>query len=430
MKTTTLRHILSRRMANKSLKENYWAAVDIWARAGNLFGDQIASFRSLVIKDQLNYLTNSTTPITGESRERAELARRWLLAAQKTTPDNGVSLGYFLNNNSRMEWRESYPETTGYIIQSLIDHHRQYGSEESMTHALAMAEWESEVQMVSGAVQGGPLCSAEKQQPAIFNTGMVLQGFSSLLDQTNNEKVLNSARLGANFLLQDLGEDGHFQTHGDFVSSAKIKTYNVLCAWALYRFGELLAEKKYIKAAIISAEAAMGQQAENGWFANNDLTNPDAPLTHTIGYTLQGLLEVGVLAKRDDMLEAVRRGTDPIIPHISKKGFLAGRFFSDWQPASLSSCLTGSAQLAVICLRLYEITGENHYMEAGNRLLNYLKALQAKTNPDHNLIGALAGSQPILLGSYMRAGYPNWATKYLLDGLMLQDRLDTYSSVS
>jgi len=38
--------------------------------------------------------------------------------------------------------------------------------------------------------------------------------------------------------------------------------------------------------------------------------------------------------------------------------------------------------------------------------------------------GAIGGSYP-LLGSYMTAGYPNWATKYFLDGLLLQERLST-----
>jgi len=28
------------------------------------------------------------------------------------------------------------------------------------------------------------------------------------------------------------------------------------------------------------------------------------------------------------------------------------------------------------------------------------------------------------MGSYMRAGYPNWATKYFLDALLLQQRLE------
>jgi hypothetical protein len=38
-------------------------------------------------------------------------------------------------------------------------------------------------------------------------------------------------------------------------------------------------------------------------------------------------------------------------------------------------------------------------------------------NPD--IDGALAGSYPIF-GGYMTGGYPNWATKYLLDALMLE----------
>jgi len=36
-----------------------------------------------------------------------------------------------------------------------------------------------------------------------------------------------------------------------------------------------------------------------------------------------------------------------------------------------------------------------------------------------------AARRPVrrVFGEYMRAGYPNWATKYLLDALMLQERL-------
>jgi hypothetical protein len=419
----TLRHILTRRLGSNSLKENYWASRDVLARFSALRGESLKDFRSLVMQDQVSYSTNRVAPILGESRERSELAMRWLLQAQRATPDNGVSLGYFLRGDNQMLWSDSYPETTGYIIHSLINYGLQYNNVECQVRALSMAEWESEVQMASGAVQGGALCSTEKQIPAVFNTGMVLQGYSTILTQTSDEKILDSAHRAARFLLGDMGSDGHFQTHGAFVSAAKIKTYNVLCAWALYCFGERSGSMEYIKAALRSAEAAMGQQQENGWFANNDLSNPDYPLTHTIGYTLQALLEVGLMAGREDMVESVRRGLDPIIENIRPDGFLAGRFFADWQPASFSSCLTGSAQLAVVALRYYEATGEKSYQEAGNRLLNYLKALQLTNNQDQNVVGALAGSFPMFLGSYMSAGYPNWATKYLLDGLMLQDRL-------
>ncbi len=324
-------------------------------------------------------------------------------------------------------WAIFLPETTGYIIHSLVDYSMLYGDAECRVRALKMAEWESKVQMASGAVQGGTLRGAQEQTPAVFNTGMVLQGFSSILTQISDERIderiIDAAHRAARFLVGDLGDDGHFRTHGAFVAESRIKTYNVLCAWALYSFGERSGTREYMSAAIAAAEAALRQQRENGWFDDNDLDRPESPLTHTIGYTLQGLLEVGVSAQREDMVAAVRRGIDPLLANMTEKGFLAGRFYADWKPASFSSCLTGSAQLAIVALRLWEITAEQSYREAGNRLLNYLKALQLTSNPDPNVVGALAGSFPMFLGGYMSAGYPNWATKYLLDGLMLQDRV-------
>src|SRR5215813_5282904 len=117
-----------------------------------------------------------------------------------------------------------------------------------------------------------------------------------------------------------MGEDGHLRSQGAFVVQHAIKTYNCLCGWALWRFAEDAEDECYAKLAVRAAEAALGQQQANGWFANNCLTDPDAPLSHTIGYTLQGLLEVGILAGREDLVSAVRRGVDPLFGRISSRG--------------------------------------------------------------------------------------------------------------
>jgi hypothetical protein len=126
--------------------------------------------------------------------------------------------------------------------------------------------------------------------------------------------------------------------------------------------------------------------------------------------------------ERSDYIQAAQRGVDALLLRMSPKGYMPGRFYPDWEPASFSSCLTGSAQLGVICYRLFEHLGERQYWSAAERLVNYLKPLQLLNSPDLALQGALPGSFP-LFGDYMTAGYPNWATKYLLDALMLQDRL-------
>jgi hypothetical protein len=48
-----------------------------------------------------------------------------------------------------------------------------------------------------------------------------------------------------------------------------------------------------------------------------------------------------------------------------------------------------------------------------------LKSLQVVDTADPALDGAIPGSFP-LFGEYMRAGYPNWATKYFIDALLLR----------
>src|SRR5262245_22261447 len=107
---------------------------------------------------------------------------------------------------------------------------------------------------------------------------------------------------------------------------------------------------------------------------------------------------------------------------MSANGFLPGRYYSNWRSASFSCCLTGSAQLAVVCYRLFELTRADNYRSAANRLVDFLKPLQQLSADYPDFRGALPGSFPIV-GEYMTTGYPNWATKYFLDSLVLQEDL-------
>jgi uncharacterized protein YyaL (SSP411 family) len=360
----------------------------------------------------------SHKPVQGQTLDRAKAALGWLLLAQDRAGDGGIAYGYF-PCDVEDGWRASYPETTGYIIPTLLDSAELFGDEELARRALRAAEWEISVQMPSGAVQGGIICAPSQQTPAAFNTGMVLHGWTAAFRATDDKKFLIAARRAAEFLVGDLAADGYFRTNGQFVAPDAIKTYNCLCAWALYRLGEDTREERYQRAAVTVIEAALRQQQANGWFANNCLTRPEAPLVHTIAYTLQGILEVALLSKRADFVAAVQRGLDPLLAKLSPEGFLPGRFYSSWEPAAISSCLTGCAQVAIVSYRLAQNTGQLHYGEAGDRLVNFLKAMQETHSSNPAINGALPGSFP-LFGEYMAGGYPNWATKYLLDALLLQ----------
>ncbi len=412
--------IIRRNYLTGNLRKRYWAAAAFAAEVRALFLPENKGFRTDVIRSQLRFAVGAVAPILGETTERARAAVEWLLRAQAATDDDGVSLGHFpCDSDSKHGWRASYPETTGYIITTLLAFARKFDEPAVAATAMRMAEWEMAVQMPSGAVQGGPVCVPERQTAAAFNTGMVLDGWCSAYVHSGDARMLNAAQRAADFLVNDMDDSGYFKTNGAFVSAGEIKTYTCLCAWAIYRFGDLVKEGSYKKAAVSVIEAALRQQQINGWFAHNCLTHSDSPLTHTIGYTLQGVLEVGILAARADFVDTVRRTADAILPRVSSNGYLPGRFFADWEPAGFSSCLTGSAQIAIVCYRLFEQTGQAKYRAQADKLVNYLKALQLLQSEDASAVGAIAGSFP-LLGGYMRAGYPNWATKYFLDALLLQ----------
>jgi hypothetical protein len=420
MKLSTVTRILIDRYWNPKLRHTYWQLVTFAKEAKTLLLHPDASLRTHVRSDLRRYLFGGAKPVAKQSEERAHAAVDWLLRAQLATPDNGVSLGFFPADSVYQGWIPSYPETTGYIMTSLLLYARRFNNASVRDAAINMGQWEIAVQMPTGAVQGGPVTSPDRQKPAAFNTGMVLDGWCSAYQETRDPAFLSAARKAANFLLNDMGQDGYFKTNGDYVSAGEIKTYTCLCAWALYRFGELSDDISYCEGAIRSIEAAVRQQHSNGWFAHNCLSRSEAPLTHTIGYTLQGILEVGLLSRREDFVAAVRCGLDPILEKIAPNGYLPGRFYSDWEPGSFSSCLTGSAQIAIVCYRYTAHTGEKHYAEKADLLLEFLKSIQKIDSQNASINGAIAGSFPFL-GEYMRSGYPNWATKYFLDALLLQE---------
>lgn len=403
-----------------SARELYWEFAARRNRIAKLRRPEFAALSRYVASEaeqlEAGLAKPAVPPPDDETRLAAAVA--WVLRAQQATPDAGVSLGYFPLEVAG-GWYPSYPETTGYLITSLLAYAAKYRRDEVRDAALAMAVWETEVQMPSGAVQGGALAPSDKQTPSAFNTGMVLDGWCTAYEATREQRFLDAAAAAARFLLADMDEAGYFRTNGAFVSQGETKTYNCLCAWSMLRIARLAGDQALARAAVRAVEAALRRQRNNGWFANNCLAMSSIPLTHTIGYVLQGIFEVGVLAAREDFVAAAERGLTNIFARGRPDGFLAGRFDAQWKPAASFVCLAGSCQLAVVAYRFAEVFGKHELLPSADRILSFVKATQRLEGEDPNMIGAIAGSYPIL-GGYMTGGFPNWATKYFIDALLLK----------
>src|SRR2546422_9237150 len=110
-------------------------------------------------------------------------AIEWLVRAQDATPDDGASRAFSLAWRpyfGRGGWQPSYPETTGYIIPTLYAAARRLGRAELAARAEAAARWEIEIQLPTGAVQGGG--SGAPQSPPGFNTRQVLAGWPAAFE--------------------------------------------------------------------------------------------------------------------------------------------------------------------------------------------------------------------------------------------------------
>jgi hypothetical protein len=138
-----------------------------------------------------------------------------------------------------------------------------------------------------------------------------------------------------------------------------------------------------------------------------------------IAYTLRGLLESHVLTGEHRWLEAVLHTATTLASVIESDRLLPASFEADWRPAASYSCLTGTVQLGGVWLRLYQETGEQRWLHAGLKAVEQVAGRQ-ETGHGPDVRGALAGSFPIW-GRYAPLQYPNWATKFLADGLMLYD---------
>jgi len=206
-------------------------------------------------------------------------------------------------------------------------------------------------------------------------------------------------------------------------------TYNVRTAAALLEAGELLDEKPIRDAAVRNFDWALMQQLDNGWFDNNCLTDRTSPLTHTIGYTLEGLLEAGRRVKSEQYVSAVVKASARLTQSVAQNGFLSGRCNSDWHPMASWCCLTGSSQIALVWFRLALMHGEESYQEPAIRLLSFVKRTQRvstnlssnrKAEPSDGTTGGIKGSHPIW-GGYDPFRYPNWAAKFFIDALLASE---------
>ncbi|WP_153131828.1 beta-L-arabinofuranosidase domain-containing protein [Dechloromonas hortensis] len=365
--------------------------------------------KRLVLKDRLGLGLTSPT----DNRIHLDAAIAWLKHAQDVTGNNGVAQTYLVRYQ---RWAPSYPETTGYIIPTFYRYAALSGDDDARARARKMADWEIEIQHSSGGVLAGAL--GDSDQPTIFNTGQVIFGWVRAFEEEGDERYRQAAIRAADWLIEVMDDDGCWRKFGSPMTGKQINTYNTRSAWSLARVFDITGDHHYLNAALKNADWAMSQRNELGWLAENCLQDSTQPFTHTIAYAMRGLLEIGIAAEREDLIVAARTIGDAMLAALPPDGKLPGRFNKNWQPTVTWSCLTGDCQLGINWGRLFKTTGDHKYREAASKVLGFVKKTQQLVGPNNDTVGGIKGSHPIN-GGYHPWQYPNWATKFYADALMM-----------
>ncbi|HXH82420.1 MAG TPA: hypothetical protein VNN07_05765, partial [Candidatus Tectomicrobia bacterium] len=255
--------------------------------------------------------------------------------------------------------------------------------------------------------------------PVVFNTGQVVFGLLAAWQVTGESAFLESAVRAGGWLARVQDADGAWRRH-DYLGG--VHAYNARTAWALVELGTAVADRALLDAATRHLDWVLTQQDEDGWYRSCGFGPGDVPFLHTIAYTSQGLLEAGLRLGRSDYVAAAERTCRAVARRVSPSGAIAGSFDRGWRPVGRSSCLTGNAQMAVQWLRLYETTRDAEYRDVAVRALSWLKALHDCDTRNPNVRGAVKGSHPIW-GRYLFGTYPNWAVKFFMDALLLEERV-------
>jgi hypothetical protein len=378
---------------------------------------------------RLRYMADEyTRPLPARPESNAvhiEATLAWLLRAHDATPDAGVAAGY---QPARRTWFPSYPETTGYIIPTLIrtaEDLESGGDEERAAdlrqRARRMGRWEAEVQMPEGCVQADYLGTPPR--PAVFNTGQVLFGWCALHDLEGDAAWLAPAKRAADWLVATQEADGTWRAGQSPKASNPVHTYDVRAAWALLEYHRITGDEAARRAAQRAADWTAGRQEPDGWYADTAFNTLAAPTTHPIGYVLEGLLACHLHLGEPRYLESVRLAADALLARMAADGWLAGALDRGWRPAARSSCLTGNAQIGIVWGWLHTLgDGDGRYLDGLRRANRFIARTQRLADPDPGIRGGVKGSHPNTSG-YSPFFYPNWGAKFFIDSMRLEKDL-------
>ena len=345
-------------------------------------------------------------------KRRAEAALDWLARSQDATCSGGSAASY----TPLWGWSHAYPETTGYLVPTLWRGADTFRNPDLATRAERAARWLLTQQQAEGWFPAGAPGRRSALKPSAFNSAQVLTGLTEAFRRTQDDCFLAAARRTAAWLVATQDADGRWSR--DCYTPGYATSYDAHLCGPLAEFARMAADGNAEAAARRGLDAVLSDRRPDGSFARWSFSPGRPAFTHTIGYTLAGLLQAArLLDAWEPYGEAAAATAGILLSKAEVRHQLAGAYGAGWRPITWYRCLTGHCQIAAVWIELYHRTGDARLLNAAAKRITEVGDTQHLRHPGAGLRGAIAGSAP-LIGSYMRLRYPNWAAKFFVDAAL------------
>lgn len=332
------------------------------------------------------------------------LAAGWLLEAQKASGGTGYAHSYHLLRG----WSKPYPETTGYVIPSMLGASEALREPAYAQSAGAAGEWLLKIQQQDGSFTD---LDGKKQ---VFDTGQIIYGLLEIAGRRKDGGYAAAAVRAGEWLASVQEADGSWARHA--YNSMPHSYYSRVGA-ILVKLGKATGRKDLAEAGMKNLEWVISQQGGDGYFERMYFHPGAPPYLHTIVYVLEGLFLGWEAAGNKEFLDAVLRTAGRLKTMEKESGsVLFSQYGPGWKIANRERCIAGLAQWAGLALDISRATGDKEYLECAERAIGYLKAKQIKGGSP-NIRGALPSSIPIW-GRYGRFCLFNWNSKFFMDALL------------
>jgi hypothetical protein len=340
-------------------------------------------------------------------------AAQWLAAAQDSQSDGGVAGRYHLARG----WTSSYPETTGYLVPTFLALSRALPEAGFRDRAGRAVRFLLSVQLPDGGFPGFEIAE-NRAVPSSFDTAQILHGLIAWHRESSDDQVRAAAERAVRWLLSVQDPDGAFRQH---LFKGVAATYCAYLACWLAEWGNYAEDSQALAAAGRHLDWTLSYRRENDWIAlcgfDENQHRASEAFTHTIAYTLSGVLTTSEILGRQDGIALVKAAAERLSRRLELSRFLPGLIGADWRGRSEYACLTGNCQMALIWFRLHQLLPNLRLVNAALKAIDLVKLAQPMRNPNPGLFGGIPGSDPVY-GDYIEGAVPNWAAKYFVDALL------------